>query len=196
MKRKQYLLLVVLTVVAGLIGGAVSNWILMARAAVAQEVPTVIKAKQFRLVDDLGNIHSIWGLSAGNANGTINFYDKNGKIRSTLNDGGIGLHDENEIMRMSVSSSGLLISDKNDKSRVAVTEDRISFQDKNKKLRVIMGIDSDDTPQFKLYDEHESLRAALGSTTIEITATGESRKPAEVALILYDKDGKVMWKAP
>ena len=37
MKRKQHLLLIVLTIVAGLIGGAVSNYLFMARAAVAQE---------------------------------------------------------------------------------------------------------------------------------------------------------------
>ena len=37
MKRRQYLLLVVLTVVAGLIGGAVSNWLFVARAAGVQE---------------------------------------------------------------------------------------------------------------------------------------------------------------
>ena len=35
--RRQYLLLVVLTVVAGLIGGAVSNWLFVARIAEAQE---------------------------------------------------------------------------------------------------------------------------------------------------------------
>ena len=33
MKRRQYLLLVVLTVIAGLIGGAVSNWLFVARTA-------------------------------------------------------------------------------------------------------------------------------------------------------------------
>ena len=37
MKRRQYLLLVVLTVIAGLIGGAVSNWLFVARAAGVQE---------------------------------------------------------------------------------------------------------------------------------------------------------------
>lgn len=63
MKRRQYLLLVVLTVVAGVIGGAVSNRLFMARAAVAQEVPTVeevVIAKKFMLLDDKGNLRSIW----------------------------------------------------------------------------------------------------------------------------------------
>ena len=62
MKRRQYLLLVALTVVTGLIGGAVSNWLFMARTAEAQETKKhekVVKAEAFLLVNKEGRICTI-----------------------------------------------------------------------------------------------------------------------------------------
>lgn len=37
MKRKKYLLFIILTIVSGLVGGAVSNYVFMARPAIAEE---------------------------------------------------------------------------------------------------------------------------------------------------------------
>ena len=53
MEKRQYLLLIVLTVISGHLGGAVSNWVFMARTAVAQdeiERKNVITAERIELV--------------------------------------------------------------------------------------------------------------------------------------------------
>lgn len=63
MRRSQYLLIVTLTVISGLVGGAASNWLFMERTVVAQEEKhnKVIIAEEFRLVDEDGKICAILG---------------------------------------------------------------------------------------------------------------------------------------
>ena len=63
MKRSQYLFIVILTVVSGLVGGAASNWLFMERTLLAQEErhDKVIVAEEFQLVDEDGKICAILG---------------------------------------------------------------------------------------------------------------------------------------
>ena len=39
-------------------------------------------------------------------------------------------------------------------------------------------------------------RAELGATSLEVTRTGTVEKRAESSLVLFDKEGKVLWEAP
>lgn len=59
MNKKQYSLMLVLALVAGLVGGVVSSQFLTGRPVFAgkkSEPPKVIEAQGFRLVDDKGNV--------------------------------------------------------------------------------------------------------------------------------------------
>jgi len=47
-----------------------------------------------------------------------------------------------------------------------------------------------------VFNDKGELRATLGATSLETTRTGEVRKRAESSLVLFDKEGKVMWRAP
>lgn len=47
-----------------------------------------------------------------------------------------------------------------------------------------------------LRDGEGNLRASLGTTDLETTRTGATQKTAESSLVLFDKEGKVMWQAP
>jgi len=49
---------------------------------------------------------------------------------------------------------------------------------------------------LNLYDKDGNKRAVLGSTSLETTRTGTVTKTAESSLVLFDKKGKVIWKAP
>ncbi len=281
MNRKQYLLLVALTVLAGLIGGAVSNWVFMARSAVAEGVPTaeeVVLAKRFILADEKGNIRSIWGVTPGDDEVALMFLDKDGKVRVNMGtrsgSAGLIVGDKNEKSRaiMSVNPNGdpmltlsgkngvekidlfqstifpgmgLIFTDKNEKQRVSIrvnssgtsilsldksgkqlanilvdsdgaslvlsdtnTHEAIALaqsrslgiglalSDKNRKLRAGILMDSDGVPNVILNDEHGTLRAVLGGFKTEGTAIGKIRTRTESSLILFDKDGKVMWSAP
>ena len=70
MKRKKYLLFIILTIVSGLVGGAISNYLFMARPAVAQEsdlfpgltpyIPTRIEWLTLELQAALGGEYSLF----------------------------------------------------------------------------------------------------------------------------------------
>ncbi len=50
--------------------------------------------------------------------------------------------------------------------------------------------------QIELRDPNGKSRAVLGSASLETTHTGAVTKRAESSLVLFDKQGKVLWKAP
>jgi hypothetical protein len=51
-------------------------------------------------------------------------------------------------------------------------------------------------PSLELTDNNGNLRAVLGSTDLEKIRTGSTEKTAASSLVLFDKEGHVMWKAP
>lgn len=54
-----------------------------------------------------------------------------------------------------------------------------------------------DGPVLVLHDDEKGkMRAALGAISTEGTRTGTVEKRPESSLVLFDKDGKVLWKAP
>jgi len=65
------------------------------------------------------------------------------------------------------------------------------------KQRAVVGLDLDGSPEIALSDEAGKQRAILGRTSLEETPTGmmSMRRP-ESSLVLFDKDGKVIWQAP
>ena len=123
MKRRQYLLLLALTVVAGLIGGAVSNWLFMARTAEVQETKKhekVVRAEEFRLVDKAGNLRGVMNASSIVIGPQLAFFDEGGttRMRMFLSDDGdpmLLLKDEDGTLRMSMNLTagmpGLLLRD-------------------------------------------------------------------------------------
>lgn len=52
------------------------------------------------------------------------------------------------------------------------------------------------SPHLTLYDENSRARAILGHTALEATRTGVVEKTAASSLVLFDKEGKVLWQAP
>lgn len=57
MNKKQYGLLLMVAVVAGLVGGVVSSWFLMGSPVFAQKAPEhekVLQAERFEVVDQAG----------------------------------------------------------------------------------------------------------------------------------------------
>ncbi len=129
MKRKQYLLLVALTVVAGLIGGAVSNCVFVTRSAIAQETEyhkKVVTAEEFRLVDKSGNVYAVLGkkvkepirfseeFQLSPVSSCLWLYDKDGNERANFsvvdyNKFGLG---PGAKLRLGSDSNGLLLMEK------------------------------------------------------------------------------------
>ncbi len=55
---------------------------------------------------------------------------------------------------------------------------------------------SDAGPSLELHDDAENLRASLGVIELKHEGTGTIEKRPASSLVLFGKDGKVIWKAP
>ena len=59
MNRKHFTLIVTIAVFSGLVGGGISNWLLVTQLVMAQDLlPKVIEAQEFRVVDAEGNVRA------------------------------------------------------------------------------------------------------------------------------------------
>jgi hypothetical protein len=72
----------------------------------------------------------------------------------------------------------------------------LSLLDAAGKTRAVFAMFSDGTPGMYLQDEAGKTRAALGSVSVLANTTGEKTIRAESSLLLFDKDGRLMWQAP
>ena len=206
MNRRQYLLLVALTVVAGLIGGAVSNRMFMARTAVAQNnaVPIeeklkeavkelllykkVISAEGFRLVKD-GKEFGRFAVSPDGIPELV-LLDKNGSEGVVLKVGpGLGAGLDLGSKPGSGHRAGLYVS--SDGNSGLYLCDKDSFGPRVKLSTLSSGM-----PALTLYDEKFKPRVMLGSTEFKGISTAAIRNRSKYSLALFDKDDRVIWSAP
>ncbi len=77
---------------------------------------------------------------------------------------------------------------------LGLTDFHITDEDGN--IRVWLGINEDGSPFLKLCDADGTGRASLGATQLVTPRTGASRTTAPSSLVLFDKEGTVIWRAP
>lgn len=181
MRRKQYLLLVVFTVTAGLIGGAVSSQLIVARSAVAQDMAKVITAQEFRLLDEEGKLRSIWSVHPVLDIASLLFIDKDGKRGIAVMEERLLVPDKDGQTRASISLDGLLVLDKDEKIRASVRESGFQVLDEDMKIRLSLS----KNVILSWEDKKGKTRGLIGM-----------KDDAESVLLLFDKDGELIWSAP
>jgi hypothetical protein len=62
--------------------------------------------------------------------------------------------------------------------------------------QIALAVKPNGVPALSLRDKEGKMRAVLGRTGLENMKTGEETTTAESSLTLFDKEGKVLWKAP
>ncbi len=167
MNRKQYCLMVVLTLVAGLAGGVVSSQFLIGEPVFAQKMPQhqkVVEAEEFRLVDKDGNTRTALRVVTGAP--MLLMISKDDKVALQ-----IGLNPVNEWP--------LLV-----------------LRDKNERDRATLCLNANGKPSLYLLDENRKVRVTLGSTPLKVPGTGPITKRSVSTLVLFDEEGNVIWSAP
>ncbi len=132
-------------------------------AVMPEQIPEVIQAREFRVIDENGNVLASM---SGGASGVISVRDENGNeravmhafgfvyldendtIRAAMTDGGIGYHDENGTRR-ALMAEGILYSDQNGTVRAMISDYGISYEDENGTKRAVMDEDG-----ITYYDAH------------------------------------------
>ena len=147
----------------------------------------VLFPQGFRLSDGKGKERAgLWLRSDGSP--SLELSDATGKGRAGLT----VLRDGNPFLGL---------SDADGKTRAAFFlmghgNPSLDLWDAGEKERAGLNLMADGSPVLDLHDAGGKHRAALGVTELETTRTGETTRTAESALTLFDREGKVLWKAP
>jgi hypothetical protein len=176
MNKRQFILMLALALIGGLIGGTLSAKIFIDEQAFAQKAPLhqqIIVAKEFRLVDEQEKTRAILGLTSQVGQPGLWLRDKNGRVRVSL------ILDPKQ-------QPALFLAD---------SEERVRTE-----LRVEKGLVSDDQyPSLIFRDTDQTVRTHLMPGMWFLRGKSPSMSQLELSsyfIRLTDKDGGVLWAAP
>ncbi|HEY3397972.1 MAG TPA: hypothetical protein VGM19_09985 [Armatimonadota bacterium] len=169
MTKSQFRILIVLTVVSGFLGGAVSNLLLRGAPVAAQmaeaKAPDAVRAKTFEVVDDQGNVCARLGVDEEGGS-SLDLYGVVGKTGAVLSDTGISLHD-------AAGRPRALLGTGNDGSPL------LGLYDATGDVRAGLSLQTDGSPILGMMDAAGEMRVSLHTLADE-----------RIGLSLYDSAGE------
>ena len=191
MNKKQCGLLLVLSLLAGVVGGILTSEFFLATPVLAEKKvgpQNVVVAEEFRLVDKEGTVLSTWGMYAGGPG--IVLFDKKGQFRA--------------VFSLTSPNKGpvLTFADNKGNHRAIVglgTERQpyVTLRDQAGNERISLSLDDDGDPYLALYNQAGNERAILGTMdSTKLKRTGTIEKSSITSLVLFGKDGQITWKTP
>ena len=191
MNRRQFSLLLALSLLAGLVGGILASQFFLGTPVLAEKKAgpaRVIIAEEFRLVNNEGKILSTWGMYAGGPG--IVLFNKNGQFRAVFS---LTSPEEGPVLTFADNKG-------NHRATVGLGAERqpyVTLRDQAGKERISLSLDDDGDPYLALYDQAENERAILGTVDFtKLKRTGTIEKRSVSSLVLLGKDGQITWKAP
>jgi hypothetical protein len=222
MTRKESMCMLTVALGAGLVGGMLSGWMLRGEPVVAQATPPpakVLAAEEFRIVGKDGKVRAALGVQGDGAT-SLTFYDGKGAARAEMgiNAAGVSelaLYDQAGKQRKPdgfaylfvLPDGGPRLSLVGDAANLTVTSPEqggyatlkvepdhtpiLSLEGRDKGAALLTML-KDGNPSFVLYDPEGYRRAML-----EVSEMGARGKgPPRSALMLLDKNEKLIWSAP
>jgi len=193
MNRKQLFLTLSVAITSGVLGGLLSVWFLMPPTVLAQdEVPRVIEAQEFRVVDDEGRVRVRLGFGTVGDEGYLEetrllFFDEKGEPRIQIRDYARG-----PFIQIQESGSGAsAFLEIGPKPRFGMWNTQGGVGS-----RINLSFSNEGIPKIELLDQDNKIRAVLGTTELKNTSTGSTEIRAPSSLVLFDEEGKVAWSAP
>ncbi len=175
MGRKQCTLLVILALISGLIGGALSSKIFSMSQVFAEKLAQhqkVFVAEEFRLVDEKGRTRAILGFTPEIGQPALWLKDTNGKIRAALR---LGPKEE----------PALALGDSAERVRIQldVTSTEITKE----------------SPSLILRDDDQDMRTHLQTGMLTISGKLPAHRHVQLTefrVELRGEDGSVLWSVP
>jgi hypothetical protein len=185
MNKQRHSLTLLLALMAGLVGGVVSNQFFMGQLVFAEKKPAhekVIRAESFEVVDRDGNVHASLSRSEYGTTSLLLIPQETDYAFSAI-----------------VSSSGVNVGidsgDRRNSISLLVSENLAHFGLDSKKSEIDIRIDRTGS-HIDLLDKDGKSRAVLGTTALIHKDTGAEEIRNICSLVLADEKGKVVWKAP
>ena len=223
MDKIKFLIILIAASLSAFLGGFLSNRLYFQENMVTkvngekpniqphdQKVPPefkIVEANQFRLVDMEGKC--LAKLTIEEENSWIDFLDIPNK-KSSKNKSGLDLLKSGENSKTFKTYHAVLEMGTGYRS-MRMTKDEVEFRAGSTQASLASGnlflkdksfikIYADNMlrggTSIEVYDEEGNKRAALGSVNLNVIATGEIQKRPESSLVLFGKDGKVVYSAP
>ncbi len=136
------------------------------------DVPDVIRAQRFELVDAQGRVRGALGMGRFGDTPGIRLYDAKGQARVVLN-----VHPSGDPSLTLLDDKGHL--------RVGLGCHHLTLYDEEGQWRAQLSLSHNDRAHLTLFDKRGQRRAALGATTLKSAATGGVEKRPESSLVLF-----------
>ena len=167
MQRKDYYLALALAMVAGFVGGCMSGRLVAPEPAVAQLAPPWVKIVQTE---------------------SLRLVDQAGRLRAVF-----------EVVPD--GSVSLVLGNQNSVTRVWLGVDaagnaRLSLKDEKGQSSATLSANAVGSPTLLLSDQNSRGGALLGEGSLPISDAGIIEVRPAGSLLLMNKDGKVVWRAP
>lgn len=185
MIHRQFALLLMVCILSSLLGGGLVVWLLIPQSVLAQgELPEVIKARSFEVVDG------------------------DGKTRVTISEHRLQMEDDygqRVMLSMLLGPTITLVSGSNmagmsTDSLQIVNGDAFTSAGIQSGALAVQGVGNQRAFLFGnrliLTDSTGRDRAILGTAELKDTRTGSTEISAPSSLVLFDEEGKGVWSAP
>lgn len=182
------------------------------RSAVAEDPSPAkadtVSARVFLVVDERGNRCA--ELSAAGGAPVLRLRDGSGRVRAALFLGGDGqpalvLQDPRERMRAMLAlrddeAPMLQLADGGTRVRASLMlmsdgAPGFALLD-GKQVRASLRLADDGEPALRLSDPSGRVRATVGTSQLEGVDSGATETTAPSSVVLFDRNGKVLWRAP
>jgi hypothetical protein len=178
LRKRHYLLFLILALAAGVAGGMAANTLFLPPSAEDKVLKQIIVAHEFHLVDEEGRDRWVLKLSK-DEEPTATFVNKNGWAPMAVGINREGLPFFNMVLEPNRMGGPSLI-----------------MMDSEMKRRALLGLGEEGEPHLLFLDGNGQKRLALGSVEFTDPLTGVTEKRACSSIILFDEDGNMLWSAP
>ena len=175
--------------------GAIAAVVIMGQAT-ASKVPKVIEAQEFVLKDSNGGVRGVLGKISSDM--AMGFSPDQNYGLILYNDFKKLGNSQGGWRIVGLSGSGLRLTHyKHSQMELAANLAKDWFTGTaSDELRKINGSTEVDFSGFKVYGKNRKSSAVLGQISLEYPHTGVKEQRPASSLVLFDKDGKAIWKAP
>jgi len=204
MTRKQVWVVGLLALFGGVVGGALACLIVSGPQALAQAgaAQQIVSAQAFHLVDADGNVRGRLDFNAQGAP-NLSLLDKDGQATIGVTPDGqpcllLGRGDSGTAMLTAVQGGIYLGITGQGGGGLTLTagDGHVGLiLMSGGKSRAVLSLAPDGSASLTLADKDGKQRAVLGSTELTIPSGSTEVRP-ESSLVLFDKDGTVIWQAP
>lgn len=193
MGKERVVLWVVLVVVSGFLGGTVSGWIFLDRTQGKGMVRDELRVKKIRAEEiEVNNVFALDTIRANSISTNDKISGKTIIAENILVQGRLG---ETEI-----HDSWLIVNGKEGQEvsifALEKTGPSLLIRNRNTTRIALSILPKPDRPHVALFDENENPRVVLETGETVSPSAGEIPDSPQSTLILYDKEGSVLFQAP